>query len=84
MRPSFGVAISWSNASRSTVAGSGRFGSVQKPAALVSSDRITLPSASAKLLPRLIASPTDFIVVVNVSSAPGNFSNAKRGAFTTT
>jgi hypothetical protein len=31
-----------------------------------------------------IASPTLFIVVVNVVSAPGNFSKAKRGTFTTT
>ena len=31
-----------------------------------------------------IASPTDFIVVVSVASAAGNFSNAKRGTFTTT
>ena len=31
-----------------------------------------------------IASPTDFIVVVSAGSAPGNFSNANRGIFTTT
>ena len=31
-----------------------------------------------------IASPTDFIVVVRVESAAGNFSNAKRGTFTAT
>ena len=37
-----------------------------------------------KLRPIDIASPTDFIVVVSVASAPGNFSNANRGAFTTT
>ncbi len=33
---------------------------------------------------QLIASPTDFIVVVSSGSAPGNFSNANRGIFTTT
>lgn len=59
-------------------------GWVQKLAALVSSERSTLPSASEKLRPMDIASPTDFMVVVSVGSAPGNFSNAKRGAFTTT
>jgi len=32
----------------------------------------------------LITSPTLFICVPSVSSAPGNFSNAKRGHFTTT
>ena len=61
--------------------GSGR---VQKPAALVSIDRIALFSASVKLRPSDIASPTDFIVVVSSGSAPGNFSNANRGIFTTT
>jgi hypothetical protein len=43
-----------------------------------------LPSASVKLRPRAIASPTDFIVVVSSGSAAGNFSNAKRGILTTT
>ena len=62
----------------------GRIGAVQKPAAVVSIERIALFSASAKLRPRLIASPTDFIVVVSSGSAPGNFSNANRGIFTTT
>ena len=61
-----------------------RVGAVQKPARLVSSDRITLPSASVKLRPIDIASPTDFIVVVSVASAPGNFSKANRGTLTTT
>ena len=31
-----------------------------------------------------ITSPTDFIWVVRVSSAPGNFSKAKRGILVTT
>ncbi len=59
-------------------------GAVQNPARVVSSERITLPSASMKLRPNDIASPTDFIVVVSVGSAPGNFSKANRGALTTT
>ena len=57
---------------------------VQKPVDFVSSDRSALPSASTKLRPIDMASPTDFIVVVSVGSAPGNFSNANRGIFTTT
>ncbi len=35
-------------------------------------------------LKNTIASPTDFICVVSVSSASGNFSNTQRGIFTTT
>ena len=41
-------------------------------------------SASVNVRPIPIASPTDFICVPSVSSAPGNFSNAKRGNLTTT
>ncbi len=37
-----------------------------------------------KLRPIAIASPTDFIVVVSVASAAGNFSKANRGTLTTT
>lgn len=59
-------------------------GTVQNPDALVSIERIALFSASVKLRPRLIASPTDFMVVVSSGSAPANFSNANRGIFTTT
>ena len=47
-------------------------------------DRRALFNASPKLRPMAIASPTLFIVVVKVVSAPGNFSKAKRGTFTTT
>jgi hypothetical protein len=42
-----------------------------------------LPSASAKVRPIAIASPTDFMRVVSVVSVPGNFSNAQRGTLTT-
>jgi hypothetical protein len=59
-------------------------GLVQKPAAFVSMDRSALPSASTKLRPSDMASPTDFMVVVSVGSAPGNFSKANRGTLTTT
>ena len=49
-----------------------------------SSERSAFCSASVKLRPIAIASPTDFIVVVRVGSARGNFSKANRGTFTTT
>ncbi len=41
-------------------------------------------NASAKLRPIDIASPTDFMLVVSRAGVPGNFSNVKRGIFTTT
>ena len=59
-------------------------GTVQKLAAGVSSERRALFSASGKLRPIAIASPTLFMCVVSTGSAPGNFSNANRGTLTTT
>ena len=50
----------------------------------LSRDRMAFMSASGKDLPIAIASPTDFIVVVNRGSASWNFSKANLGAFTTT
>ena len=50
----------------------------------VSIERSAFCSDSWKLRPIAIASPTDFIEVVRVGSAPGNFSNAKRGILVTT
>ena len=41
-------------------------------------------SDSAKVRPIAIASPTDFMDVVSVASAPGNFSKVKRGILVTT
>jgi hypothetical protein len=43
-----------------------------------------LRKASVNVRPMPIASPTDFICVPSVVSAPGNFSNANRGNLTTT
>ena len=43
-----------------------------------------LQRLSWKVRPIAIASPTDFIEVVSTRSAPGNFSNAKRGILVTT
>ncbi len=49
-----------------------------------SRERSAFWRASVKLRPMAIASPTDFMVVVRVESADGNFSKAKRGTLTTT
>ena len=43
-----------------------------------------MPSASLKVRPMAITSPTDFIVELSTGSASGNFSKANRGTFTTT
>ncbi len=40
-------------------------------------------SASSKVEPMAMTSPTAFMRVVSVESAPLNFSKAKRGIFTT-
>ena len=47
-------------------------------------ERSALPNASGNERPSAMASPTLFIVVVSSGSAPGNFSKANRGTFTTT
>ena len=49
-----------------------------------SRERTAFRYASRKVRPMAITSPTDFICVPSALSAPGNFSNAKRGIFTTT
>ncbi len=54
------------------------------PARSVSRARSPFWNASLNVRPIAIASPTDFIWVVSRKSAAGNFSNAKRGTFTTT
>jgi len=53
-------------------------------AAGFSSERSAFCSASGKLRPIAIASPTDFMCVVSTGFAPGNFSNANLGTLTTT
>ena len=55
-----------------------------RPVRPVSSERSAFCSDSAKVRPIAMASPTDFIAVVRIGSAPGNFSKAKRGIFVTT
>src|ERR1017187_2881361 len=49
----------------------------------VSRERIPFHSASLKVRPMAITSPTDFIWVPSEGSAPGNFSNAHLGIFAT-
>ena len=49
-----------------------------------SSERTPFRNASLKVRPIAIASPTDFICVVSVRSACGNFSKFQRGILTTT
>ena len=55
----------------------------EKTAVGRSIERSAFCRASGKLRPIAMASPTLFMVVVKVLSAPGNFSNAKRGTLTT-
>ena len=63
----------------------GRFPSGDsKPQRSISRPRIAFWRLSWKVRPIAITSPTDFICVVRVSSAPLNFSKAKRGTFVTT
>ena len=83
-RPSCGVRISSSSASLSSSTHSWCQSKTADPCPPASSDRSAFCSASVKLRPIAIASPTDFMCVVRVGSAPGNFSNANRGTFTTT
>ena len=53
------------------------------PSVPFSIDRSAFCSAMAKVRPMDMTSPTDFIEVVSVWSAWGNFSKLKRGIFTT-
>ncbi len=55
-----------------------------RPQRPVSSERSAFCRLSAKVRPMAMASPTDFIEVVRVGSAPGYFSKAKRGILVTT
>ena len=80
-RPSCGVLAS---ASRPALSSSTCRWLQSNGACLLSSERSAFCSASVKLRPIAIASPTDFMCVVSVGSAPGNFSKANRGTFTTT
>ena len=54
------------------------------PVRPVSSERSAFCKLSWKVRPIAIASPTDFIEVVSVLVAPGNFSKANRGILVTT
>ena len=54
------------------------------PGRSISRARSPFWNASLNVRPIAIDSPTDFIWVVSITSAVGNFSNANRGHFTTT
>ena len=58
--------------------------SISDPLEPISSERKAFMNASLNVRPIAMTSPTDFICVVRVRSACGNFSNAHRGTFTTT
>ena len=62
----------------------GRFWPNSRPLLPSSSDRNAFRNDSLNVRPIAMASPTDFICVVSVRSACGNFSNAHRGTLTTT
>ena len=57
--------------------------SMPRPARPCSSERSAFCSASSNVRPMAMTSPTLFMRVVSVSLVPLNFSNAKRGTFTT-
>ena len=55
-----------------------------RPVNPVSSERNAFCRLSWKVRPIAITSPTDFIEVVKLCEAPGNFSNANLGILVTT
>ena len=55
-----------------------------KPVSPVSRPRKAFCTLSLNVRPMAITSPTDFMLVVSVASAPGYFSKAKRGILVTT
>ena len=73
----------WKNGWTSSGTSSSACHGVAAPASS-SRERNALRNASANVRPMPIVSPTDFICVPSVRSAPGNFSKAKRGNLTTT
>ena len=59
-------------------------GKSSSPLRPVSRLRSAFCRLSVNVRPMAMASPTDFMEVVSVGSAPGNFSKAKRGILVTT
>jgi len=84
-----GVAVFTSLRIRSSSAGvysartPSRCSGESRPSVRFSIERSAFCSAMAKVRPIDITSPTDFMLVVSVWSAWGNFSKLKRGIFTT-
>ena len=79
MRSAVGTASRWRKTSSGVVPAS-----ASHPSLRISRPLSPFCSASVKVRPMAIVSPTDFIWIVSVGSAAGNFSKAKRGSFTTT
>ena len=83
-----GVGVRTATIALSSVSSSRRSSAGVAPAAhperSASNPRSPFWKASLNVRPMAITSPTDFIWVVSVGSAVGNFSKAKRGIFTTT
>jgi hypothetical protein len=52
--------------------------------ASTSSEAMAFNRLSVNVLPIAMTSPTECILVVSLGTAPGNFSNAKRGTLVTT
>ena len=77
-------AVSTDSSVSSATRSSAGVGPTTQPVRSVSSPRRPFWNASLNVRPIAITSPTDFIWVVSVGSAAGNFSKAKRGIFTTT
>jgi len=77
-----GVGSATRSASSSAPAASAPAGR-SRPVWPCSSDRRAFCSASSKVVPSAMASPTDFMRVVSSQDAPSNFSKAKRGTLTT-
>ena len=69
---------------KAVAAASGAGPSQWKTMPVLSMERMAFWRASVKERPMAMASPTDFMVVVSLGSAPRNFSKAKRGTLTTT
>ena len=72
--------VSTASSSRRSASGSGEGSHPERP---FSSARKPFSHACWNVRPIAITSPTAFICTPSVASAFGNFSNAKRGIFTT-
>ena len=85
MRSAPGTRSAWARRLRAASASSAGIEAWARSRKLpISSERSAFCNDSWKVRPIAIASPTDFICVVSVGSALGNFSKVKRGTLVTT